>query len=88
MGNDLRYIVFLLDDRMSQYLDGKLVDGMSTGKIYTSLPDARSYATTSVDDDECKRFVIGSFVLDAQAEIMQIHTVETFGFRHDKTNVN
>jgi hypothetical protein len=85
--NNLRYIVFMLDPQTSQYLSGRLVDGVNYGKIFCNREDARKYAMDAIKDKECTRFVIGFFEMDLQAETMGISLIETFGFRHDKSNV-
>jgi hypothetical protein len=85
---NLRYIVFLLNPDVAQFLsDGRRID-THDGNIYCNLQDAKEYAQECIKDKDCTRFAIGVFVLDKEAERMEISHIETFGFRNDKKNVN
>jgi hypothetical protein len=84
---DLRYIVFMIDPNDHQYPEGKKVD-CHMGEVFCNLNDAREYAQDAIKEKFCTRFIIGLFLLDPNAERMGISDVESFGFRHDKKNVN
>tara|TARA_R110002050_G_scaffold174876_5_gene307825 strand:- start:806 stop:1063 length:258 start_codon:yes stop_codon:yes gene_type:complete len=58
------------------------------GNIFCNIEDAKEYAQEAIDDKQCTRFAIGTFVMDLQRENMTISLVETFGFRNDKKNVS
>lgn len=76
----------MLNPDVAQYMsDGQRID-THDGEIFCDLDDAREYAREAVDTKICTRFVIGCFALESQAERMYISSIETFGFRHDKTN--
>jgi len=84
--SSLRYIVFLLNTEVQQYLsDGRRID-THQGEILCSLPDAQKYATSAIENNECTRYVIGLFCLDPPAETMGISMIETYGFKNDKKN--
>lgn len=84
---DLRYIVFMLNPNTQQYFGNKRIN-THDGKIFCSLSDAKEYAVDAIEDNHCTRFAVGVFVLDKQSETMGISSVETFGFRNDKKNIN
>lgn len=82
---DLRFIVFMLNPDIPQYLKDRRID-THDGEIFCSIEDAKDYADKALNDKLCTRIVIGVFVMDAQCERMGISCVETFGFRNDKKN--
>lgn len=84
---DLRYIVFLLNPEVPQFLAHRNVE-THDGEIFCSLKEAKEYATKAIDDQYCTRFVVGMFVLNKDAEVMRISSVESFGFRHDRKNIS
>lgn len=86
--NNLRYIVFLLDDAVQKYMNGLMIEGIHDGKIFTNPTAAHEFAIDAVENKECKRFVVGEFYLDPYAQTMSIQRIETFGFKKDKANPN
>ncbi len=84
---NLRYIVFMLNPDTQQYFGNQRID-THDGNIFCSLKEAEEYAMQSVEDKQCTRFAIGTFVWDNQAERIAISCIETFGFRNDKKNIN
>lgn len=85
---NIRYIVMLLNPDTYQYMsNGERID-THDGNIFCKLTDAREYACEAVESKLCTRFAIGMFVIDMQAERMNISVVETFGFKNDKKNPN
>jgi hypothetical protein len=86
--NKIRYIVFAIDTRYSQYLGDKHIENVNNGKIFSNVNDARKYAKELANDNECDKFVIGEFVIELNEEIIYINQIETFGFKNSKTNPN
>lgn len=85
---NLKYIVFLLNSETQQYLsDGRRIDTHS-GSVFSNLQTAKEYAREAIKENLCKRFVIGVFVYDNQAEQINIDLIETFGFKNDKKKIN
>jgi hypothetical protein len=77
----------MLNPDMPQYAsDGRKFDN-SSGEIFTSITEARDYALDAIECKLCTRFVIGVFMLDSNTRMI-ITSIETFGFKHDKKNVN
>ena len=68
MTQAVRYIVFLLD-----------ANGSHDGKIFPTVNDAREFARESLEDHYATKFVIGTFVLDTQAQSMSINCIEAYG---------
>lgn len=85
---NLRYIVFLLNPDTSQYLSNGAKIETHEGTIFANLKEAEEHAKESIEDNLCTRFVIGYFVLDKEAQHMNISMVQTFGFKNDKKKVD
>jgi hypothetical protein len=84
---DLRYIVFLLSPEFNQYMsDGRKTE-THDGYVFTGKDDAIEFAYKSVREKMCSRFVVGLFTWDKDREMLGISNIESFGFRHDKKNV-
>lgn len=81
----MRYIVFLIDTRFPQYLDGRLVD-VNSGYVFKKLEDAKEYALENRRANECDKWVIGCFVEDPDRESTGISSMETYGFKNSKKN--
>jgi hypothetical protein len=84
---DIRYIVFLLSPEFNQYLsDGRKTE-THDGYVFANRNDAIEFAHKSVREKECSRFVVGLFVYEKDLEMLGVSCIESFGFRHDKKNV-
>lgn len=76
---NVRYIVLLIDSKSKDH----------DGKVFCSYKAAKEYATDCLSGNWfADKAAIGMFVLDAQAQEMNITHVETIGFKGDKKNVN
>lgn len=80
---NLRYIVFMIDDRQPPCKNADMHDGY----IFADYKDARQYAMDSIKSNLSTKFVVGKFVWESEVQSMVITMVETFGFRHDKKSV-
>ena len=84
----LKYIVFMLNPDVEQYLStGERID-THDGEIFSDLEEAKTYAVDAIEEKYCTRFVIGRFLSDSSSERMSISLVETFGFKKDKKSIN
>lgn len=84
----LRFIVMMLTPDTQQYTSSGARIDTHDGNIFCNIEDTRQYAKDAIDNKQCTRFVIGTFVMDLEKQNMTISLVETFGFKKDKKNVN
>ena len=75
---NLKYIVFLLDAKFKSH----------DGKVVSSLEDARNFVHEYQAEKWATQFIIGSFVFDENSQYMNIHMIETYGFKNDKKQIN
>jgi hypothetical protein len=74
---ELFYIVFLIDSKHKDH----------DGKVFRSIHPARQFCKDVIKEGLADKIVIGCF-LPSSRESFLITSVETYGFRKDKKNLN